>query len=35
MDFIEAYKDDITALFNAIVEFVKSLIAKLSAGEEA
>ena len=32
--FVEAYKDDITAFINALKAFVESLIAKLGGSEE-
>ena len=35
MEFFETYKDDIKAFIEALIEFVKTLFAKLSAGEEA
>ena len=35
MEFFETYKEDIKAFIEALVEFVKALIAKLTAGEEA
>lgn len=31
--FLETYKDDITAFFNALVEAIKAIIAKLNAEE--
>ena len=35
MEFFENYKDDIKAFIDALVEFIKAVIAKLSAGEES
>ena len=33
MEFFETYKDDIMEFFNALVEFIKALFAKLTAPE--
>lgn len=35
MEFFETYKDDIKAFFEALIEFVKTVIAKLTAGDES
>ncbi len=35
MEFFEAYKEDIKAFIDALIEFVKTLIAKLSAGDDS
>ena len=33
-DFVETYKDDISAFFEALIAWVMALVAKLSEGEE-
>lgn len=33
--FVETYKDDIAAFFEALVAWVKALVAKLSEGDES
>ena len=33
--FLETYKEDITAFINALIEAVKAIMAKLNAGEDA
>jgi hypothetical protein len=35
MEFFETYKEDIKAFFEALIEFVKAVITKLTAGEES
>lgn len=35
MEFFETYKEDIKAFIEALIEFVKTLFAKLTADEEA
>lgn len=35
MNFYETYKEDIQAFFEALIDFIKTIIAKLTAGEEA
>ncbi len=34
MEFFETYKDDIKAFFDALIEFIKTILAKLTAGDE-
>lgn len=31
--FVETYKDDIAAFFDALINFIKAIIGKLTAGE--
>ena len=33
--FVETYKEDIAAFFEALVAWIKALVAKLSEGDEA
>ncbi len=35
MEFFETYKEDIKAFFEALIEFIKTVFEKLTAGEES
>lgn len=35
MDFLKKYEADIKAFIEALVEFIKTIVAKLTAGEES